>query len=252
MDLGLEGKTVIITGGTGEIGRSICNAFIREGAHVVTFFRNKKKLDLLNEWLEDNGHASNSVYPVQIDVSQTDSVIQAVEMVREKYKKINVLINCIGTVNERPFLLLEEDEWDKQISVNLTSIVRIIRIVLKPMFIAKSGAIINISSILASRFGRGASAYSVSKAAIERLTEVLAQEVGQKGIRVNAISPGLIKTKMTDSLLSRLYPKIMEFATLQRVGKPEDIAPAALFLASDLTASYITGQNIIIDGGVGL
>jgi len=250
MKLGLENKTVIITGATGGIGRSICSAFLNEGSVLIPFYRNKNKLDQLAEFLNINKSGDNSFFPIQVDVKSTDSVNHAVNLIRNKYKKIDVLINCIGISHEKPFLLMGEDEWDEEISINLSSTARIIRIVLKYMFIAKKGAIINVSSVLAIRYGRGVVAYSSAKAAINRLTEALATEVGEKGIRINSVCPGVIKTSMSEAFISRVNKQIVERTALKRLGTPEDVVPSVLFLASDLASSFITGQKIIVDGGV--
>jgi 3-oxoacyl-[acyl-carrier protein] reductase len=147
---------------------------------------------------------------------------------------------------------MEDDQWEEVMQVNFTAATWLTKAVLKPMFKARGGAIINVSSVLGRRFGRGVVAYSAAKAAIERFTEALAMEVGRKGIRVNAVCPGVIETKMSQGLMHLHGERIQEHTPLQRVGRPEEVTKAVLFLASESMASFITGHKLYVDGGFSL
>lgn len=249
MDYELKNKVVIVTGATGEIGQSICSAFLKESAIVVPFYRSQNKLNNLLSYCHSKKF-TNNICPIRTRLDSETSVNKSVKQVINKFSKIDILVNSIGFVTEGPFLLMDEGQWEKVIDINLTYIVRMIRIVLKHMFTSKSGSIVNISSVLGESFGRGAVAYSVAKAGINRLTESLALEVGKKGIRINAVCPGVIETKMSTAIKFHLSDKILERTALHRFGSPDEVSSAVLFLASDKTASFITGRRLYVDGGL--
>ncbi|MEA3450791.1 MAG: SDR family oxidoreductase [Bacteroidota bacterium] len=251
MDLNLQNKIVVITGATGEIGSGICKSFIDEKAIVVPLYRNDEKLKDLMIFLGVN-EENEFFYPIKTDILDSKQVNESLKNVYKKYKRIDVLVNCAGFVSEMPFLMLEEDKWNEQIDVNLNSAAKMIRSVARYMFKAKSGSIVNISSLMGHRFGRGVPAYAVAKAALDRLTEVLAHEFGPKNIRVNSVCPGLIETKMSKNTEHRLGESINELTPLRRIGQIDEVAKAVLFLASNSCSSFITGQKLFVDGGLGL
>lgn len=252
MDLGLKDAVVLISGATGGIGSAICEAFLRENSIIVPLYRKAEKLDLLLSRLISCGLQPEHIFPQKTDLSNTASVESAVKNIISEFGRIDVLVNNAGHSTERPFLLLEEEEWDKEIDINLNNAARILRIVLKYMFIARKGSVINISSLLSQRFGRGVSAYAAAKAGLDRLTQALAQEVGPKGVRINSVCPGVIKTQMSKPLIDLMGTTIISQTPLRRFGRPEEIANAVLFLASETCSSFITGHLLRIDGGYGL
>ncbi len=251
MELDLKNKVVLISGATGEIGKEICKAFYEEEAIIIPLYRNAEKLQNLKNFLNISGE-NEFFYPLKWDIHNMEQLSADLKKIYLKHKRLDVIVNSIGEVIEKPFLLLEEEEWNSQIEVNLNSVVRLIRTAVKFMFRTKAGAIINISSIVAYRFGRGISAYAVSKAAVSRITQVLALELGAKNIRVNSVSPGLIDSKMTKNVNNNYGETIKNMIPLQRNGKNTDVAKAVLFLASDTCSSYITGIDLPVDGGFSL
>jgi 3-oxoacyl-[acyl-carrier protein] reductase len=253
MDLQLQNKVVIVTGATGAIGTGICQAFLKEDALVIPFYRGQiSKLELLYQWMKENDIGTEKVFPVEVDLESVDSMRSGVDSVLESFDRIDILINNAGWTLEKPFLILTDEEWDRMISINLTSVARLSRLVMKGMLERKQGAIVNISSTVASAFGRGVSAYASAKAAVNRLTEVLALEMGKKGLRVNTVCPGVIDTPMSEGMIHRLDQHIRERTPMRRIGTVDEVAPAVLFLASEATASFITGQHIYVNGGVNI
>ena len=252
MELGMENKVVVISGATGGIGAAICSAFLKEKSIIVPLYRNKAKYKALVGNLILGGADSSNIFPQESDLGNSKSIETGVKNVINRYGRIDILVNNAGHSTERPFLLLEEDEWEKEINVNLNNTARLIRVVLKQMFIAKKGAIVNVTSILSQRFGRGVSAYAAAKAGIDRLTQSLALEVGSRGIRVNSVCPGIVETPMSKPLIDRLGNNIIPQIALGRFGRPDEIAQSVLFLSSENAASYITGHLLKSDGGYGI
>jgi len=253
MDLQLKDKVVIVTGSTGAIGLEICLGFLKEGAIVVPFYRKPlSKLDVLFEWALKNKIKKNKIFPVCVDLESSDSLKQGVDEVTRKFKGIDILINNAGWTVEKPFLAITDEEWDSMISINLTSVAKLSRLVIKNMLERKKGSIVNISSTVADMYGRGVAAYAAAKAAVNRLTEILALEMGKKGIRVNTVCPGVIQTPMSEALVNRLSKHIFDRTPMQRIGEISEVIPAILFLASESTASFITGQHFYVNGGVNL
>jgi len=253
MDLKLKNKVVIVTGSTGAIGLEICQGFLKEDSTVIPFYRAPlSKLDILFEWLEGNKIKKSRVFPVCVDLESTDSLKKGVDEVTRKFKGIDILINNAGWVVEKPFLAITDEEWDSMISINLTAVAKLSRLVIKNMMERKKGSIVNISSTVADMYGRGVAAYAAAKAAVNRLTEILALEMGKKGIRVNTVCPGVIHTPMSESLVNRMSKHIFDRTPMQRIGEISEVIPAVLFLASDTTASFVTGQHLYVNGGVNL
>lgn len=253
MDLQLNNKIVVVAGATGVIGIHICKAFLEEGSIVIPVYRKSiKKLDELFSWSAGRQIPEASIFPVEMEIEDTESVMKGVGEIIARFQRIDVLVNAAGVCPEELFLLMDDESFDEVVRVNLTSAARMMRIVGKYMWKERSGSIITISSIIGKRYGRGIAAYAASKAAIDRLTEALALEFGKKGIRVNAVCPGIIQSGMSQGLQMRLNENLAEGIALNKIGQPEDVAFAVLFLASEKTASYITGQKIYVDGGVGI
>jgi len=253
MDLQLADKVVIVTGSTGAIGLAICQGFLSEGAMVVPFYRGAaSKMDMLLEWAAANGIRQDKIHPVQVDLESSDSLKQGVDGVVAQFNGIDVLINNAGWTVEKPFLALTDEEWDLIIKINLTATAKLSQLVIKNMMERKKGSIVNISSTVADMYGRGVAAYAAAKAAVNRLTEVLALEMGKKGIRINTVCPGVIHTPMSEPLVDRLSRHIFDRTPMQRIGEVAEVIPAVLFLASETTASFITGQHLHVNGGVNL
>lgn len=253
MDLKLRDKVVIVTGSTGAIGSEICRGFLAEGSMVVPFYRPPLgKLDDLFAWSAENHIEENRIVPIPVDLESSASLQQGVEEVYGRFSRIDILVNNAGWTVEKPFLAITDEEWDALLAINLTAVARLSRLVIKIMMERKQGVVVNISSTVAQMFGRGVSAYAAAKAAVNRLTEVLALEMGKKGIRVNTVCPGVINTPMSGPMVNRLEKHIFERTPLQRIGETSEVVPAVLFLASEATASFITGQHFYVNGGVNL
>lgn len=251
MKLNLSNKVVLITGANGGIGAAIAMAFIEEGALVLAGYRgNISKLDSVIA--EIPASQRGQFVPISLNLDDIASCKRSLDEAIQQYSKIDVLVNCAGVAIEKPFLLTDFSEIDAQVSSNFSAPIKLTQLVLKEMIINKNGAIINVSSILGSRFGRGVAAYAASKAALERFTQALALEVGRKGIRVNAVCPGMIQTKMTNALQQNMPPEMLKMCPIARAGYPTEVAHAVLFLASETSASYITGTTLVVDGGMSI
>ena len=250
MNLNLKNKHILISGATGEIGSQICLDFALEGAIVLPLYRNKEKRDKLVHWLLDKGISKDKILPFKVDLTDNKSIKTVVSEIIKAHKTIDVLVNCAGYAVEMPFLMLDEKQINTQIQINYTAPMLLMKAVLKPMFLNKGGSIINISSATANTFGRGVSVYGSAKAGLDRFTKIIAQEVGRKNIRVNSVSPGIIDTQMSQELIKRGKDNIKDFTALNKMGQPKDVAKAVLFLASDETASFITGHVMHVNGGI--
>jgi 3-oxoacyl-[acyl-carrier protein] reductase len=253
MDLDLRDRVVVVTGATGGIGGAICRAFLQEGSRVIPVHRSSPdKLRPLTDWARTQDLADDALFPVQADLSDASSSRRGVDAVVERFGKIDVLVNCVGRGLELPFLLTEDEQWEQVLEVNLSSVARFTRLVVKRMFTARSGAVVNISSILGSRFGRGTVAYAVSKAGIIRFSQALALEVGSRGVRVNTVCPGVIETPMSRDLTQRFEQRLTDMMPLRRVGRPDEVSQIVVFLSSEKAASYITGTTVVVDGGMSI
>ena len=253
MDLKLENKIVIVTGGTGNIGEYICKAFLEEKAIVICAYLNKiVKVKQIQKWMEEMSIPVENLIPVRADLNLPAEAETVIAKALDSFGKIDVLVNCAGMLREINFLMMDDDDFEKVWAINFNSLVRFTKLALPSMMRARTGAIINISSVLGSRFGRGTVAYATSKAAVERFTQALAMEVGKKGVRVNAVCPGIINIGMATKIIRSKGDNILNSTPLNRYGEATDVAKAVLFLASAETASFITGHKLFVDGGISL
>lgn len=241
----LKGKVAIVTGGSRGIGKAIAATFTREGATTVICGRKQESLNQVAEEIGEN------VIPLACHVGKPEELKRLVDKVTGDHGCIDILVNNAATnVAQGQCLTIDDGQFDKMIELNLKSTFRLIRLVAPGMCARASGSIINISSIAGLRPQFEGLMYSTTKAALIMMTKCYALELGPKGVRVNAIAPGLIQT-----LLSEYYWKDavrlaerLEKQPIKHLGQPEEIAEIALMLASD-KASYLTGQVITVDGG---
>lgn len=253
MELSLQNKIVVISGCNGGIGEALCLEFLKEKSKVVGLFRGSiGKLDQIFQLIEENKIPKDNFMPVNMDINSSESIQNGLQLIVEKWEHIDVLINNAGWTVEKPFMALEDEELDLIYESNFSSLAKLSRAVLKLMLAERSGNIINISSTVADHYGRGVAVYAAMKSAVNRLTEVMALEMGKKNIRVNSICPGVVETRMSNGLQDRHSQLLKEKTPLQRYATPEEVAKCALFLASDKTAAFITGNKLFIDGGIGL
>jgi 3-oxoacyl-[acyl-carrier protein] reductase len=243
----LEGKTALITGANRGIGRSIAVCFARHGANVafsdISYDDNSRSLEaeLEGYGVKSKGYASDAG---SFEASET-----LVNDVVANFGELHVVVNNAGITRDNLLLRLSESDWDLVIKVNLKSVFNLTKAVQRQMIKQRSGSIINMSSVVGIEGNFGQSNYSASKAGIIGFTKSVAQELGSRNIRVNAIAPGFIETDMTQKLPDEVRKKWIEDIPLKRGGTPEDVAKLALFLASDLS-DYITGQVISVCGGL--
>ncbi len=253
MDLALNSEVVLLTGANGGIGMAIAQAFLKEDAKVICFVRGGvERLSELKIWMEMNKIESSNLDCFDVDIGNSESLEKGVDLVIEKYKRIDILINNAGAAVEIPFLMMEDDDWQSCIDFNLNMTARLTKKVCRHMLREKKGSVVNISSVVGCATGRGVSAYGSAKAAMNRMTEILALELGRKGVRINAVAPGAIDTKMSKALMDRAGDVVLNRTPLNRMGLPSEVAQAVLFLASEKTGSFITGHILNVDGGISL
>ena len=245
----LEGKTAIVTGAARGIGKEIALKFASEGCNIaftdlVIDENGKKTEDEISAFgVKCKGYASNAA-----DFAATE---QTVEEIKKEFGCIDILVNNAGITKDGLMLRMTEQQWDAVIAVNLKSAFNYIHAVLPVMMRQKAGSIINMASVVGVHGNAGQANYAASKAGLIALAKSVAQEVGSRGIRANAIAPGFIETAMTEALSAEIREEWCKKIPLRRGGKVEDIANVATFLASDMS-SYVTGQVIQVDGGMNM
>ena len=243
----LNGKVAIITGASRGIGKSIAQEFIRQGAKVAFTYRSsEEKARALEAELSANG---GEVKGFQSDAAQMVEAEKLVSDVIEAFGTVDLVVNNAGITDDTLLMRMSEDQWDRVIDVNLKSCFALTKAVLRTMLKARSGSIINVSSVVGVQGNAGQANYSASKAGILGFTKSVALELGSRNIRCNAIAPGFIETEMTAALDETTVQGWRDAIPLKRGGKPEDVANLCVFLASDMS-SYITGQTICVDGGM--
>ncbi|MDB4655452.1 3-oxoacyl-[acyl-carrier-protein] reductase [Flavobacteriales bacterium] len=243
----LDGKVALVTGGTRGIGKGICEKFVQEGATLVfTYLSSEDKANALATELSVNGA---KVLPIRSDASQLEQAEKLIETIVEKYGQVDVVVNNAGVTRDNLLMRMKEEDWDAVIDTNLKSVFNLTKAVQRTMLKQRSGSIINISSVVGVQGNAGQSNYAASKAGIIGFSKSIAKELGSRNIRCNAIAPGFIETEMTDALDEKVVEDWRKSIPLKRGGTPEDVANAALFLASDLSA-YVTGQTISVCGGM--
>jgi 3-oxoacyl-[acyl-carrier protein] reductase len=245
----LSGKNCIVTGGSKGIGRAIVELFARQGARVYYFSRSEAEGgEALAAAAAEGG---GSVKWMGVDVVDEAKVNAAVEAVLAEAGAIDALVNNAGITKDGLVFRMSLDDWEAVLRTNLTSAFLLSRAVARHMIKRRSGSIVNMSSVVGIVGNGGQTNYSASKAGVIGFTKSLAREVGSRGVRVNAIAPGFIETSMTEKLSGEAKEKLKAGIPLGRTGMPEDVASAALFLCSDLSA-YVTGEILKVDGGMGM
>jgi 3-oxoacyl-[acyl-carrier protein] reductase len=243
LTIDLTGKTAFVTGSTRGIGLAIAQALHKAGAKVAIVGRDRAKADAVATQL-GNGAAG-----VACDVAVGSQVEAAIAEAEKTLGPIDILVNNAGLTRDNLILRMSEEEWDAVLAANLKGAYFTIKAVTKGMMKRRSGRIINITSVVGITGNKGQANYAASKAGLIGLTKSVAREYASRNVLVNAVAPGYIETDMTSALPEEAKAAMLGGVSLGRPGRPEDIAGAVLFLASDL-AGYITGQVLAVDGGM--
>ncbi len=241
----LEGKTALVTGASGGIGGAIAKALHGAGATVALSGTRVEPLEALAAELGDRAHV------LPCNLSDSDAVEALPKQAIEAMGGLDILVNNAGITRDNLFMRMKDEDWDAVININLTSTMRLCRGVMRPMMKARWGRIINISSIVATTGNPGQANYTAAKAGMIAMGKSIAQEVASRGITVNAVAPGFIATPMTDALNDDQKDVINKQIPAGRMGTPEEIAAAVLYLASE-EAGYVTGATLHVNGGMSM
>lgn len=245
----LEGKTAIVTGGSRGIGRACVEAMVNEGAKVAFIYRSSAEAaEELAKSLSGDG---KEVRAIQADVCDGPRAHEIAEELEEAWGQIDVLVNSAGIISDGLFATMDAESWGKVIDTNLTGTYNYCHAVTRPMMSKRKGSIINISSVSGEYGARGQVNYAASKGGINGMTRCLAKELSARKIRVNSVAPGMIETDMSEAVRGLAGDRIKQIIPMRRVGQPEEVAGAVVYLASD-RASYVTGQILYVDGGLNL
>ncbi len=246
----LKAKKVLITGGTAGIGKEIAISFAKQGADVAIYGTNQERAaQVVEEMQQVKAFPEQRFESFMVNVSDKKSVDEAIQHLLTSWGQVDVLVNNAGITRDGLLMKMSEEDWDHVIDVNLKSVYNLCQALVRPMLKAKSGKIINISSVVGLTGNAGQTNYVASKSGMIGFTKALAQELATRGICVNCIAPGFIQTRMTGVLTDTQKEGILRKIPMGRMGNPEDIANAALFLASSLS-DYVTGQVLTVDGGM--
>ncbi len=239
-------KVVFVTGGGRGIGRSIAMLFAQEGADIVIGDVNMADAEKTCADIEALGRKSLAL---ELDVTDYQKVEAGVNKILDKFTKVDILVNNAGITKDNLMLRMSDADWDAVIKVNLKGTFNCTKAVSRVMMKQRSGKIVNIASIIGIMGNAGQANYSASKAGIIALTKTTAKEFASRNLNINAVAPGYIQTEMTAKLSEEVRQKMLAMVPLNRMGTPNDVANACLFLASE-DAAYITGQTIVVDGGM--
>jgi 3-oxoacyl-[acyl-carrier protein] reductase len=244
--LELKGKIALVTGAAQGIGRAIALLLAQKGADIVISDINLEKAEEMAKEIEALGRKAMAI---KVDVANTNDVERMVEAILERFGQIDILVNNAGIARDKLILRMTEEDWDSVLNVNLKGTFNCTKAVIKHMSKQRKGKIINIASVVGEMGNVGQANYSASKAGVIGFTKTIAREFAQRGINVNAIAPGYIETPMTEALTEKVKEELRRMIPMERLGRPEDVAQAVLFLVLE-ASSYITGQVLNVNGGI--
>lgn len=242
----LENRVTLVTGASRGIGQAIALKLGQQGAIIVGTATTGSGTDSIGHYLEEEGIPGAGIV---LNVNDTEQINSAIQIIREKFGEIEILVNNAGITRDNLLLRMKDNEWDEIMETNLKSVFRLSRAILRSMIKARYGRIINISSVVGMIGNPGQANYAAAKAGLHGFSKSLAKEVGSRNITVNCVAPGFIDTDMTRSLANEHQRSLIQHIPLGRLGYPEEIASAVAFLASP-NAGYITGTTLHVNGGM--
>lgn len=246
----LKDQVAIVTGGSRGIGRAVVLALVKEGAKVAFVYKGSQ--EAAEKLVEEIAQSGGTAQAIQGDVAQADTATRIVEKVLSDWNRVDILVNNAGIIRDGLFVRMDPADWDAVLATNLGGTFYFCRAVAMQMALKqRSGRIINVSSVAADYVNAGQCNYSASKGAVNSFTRSLAVELASRSVTVNAVAPGFIETDMSAAVRNKAGDLIKKMIPAKRLGKPEDIANAVVFLASP-ASSYMTGQVITVDGGLSL
>ena len=245
----LTGKTALVTGASGGIGSAIAYALARQGARLALSGSNGDKLRVFREQLNDE--VGGDHVEITCNLSDAESVEQLVPATVDTLGKIDILVNNAGITRDNLAMRMKDEEWDQVMKVNLEAAFRLMRACARPMMKAKHGRIVTITSVVGATGNPGQMNYAAAKAGLVGMSKSLAQELASRGITVNCVAPGFIRTAMTDELPDAQKDALNARIPMGRMGEGEDIGAAVAYLASD-EAAYVTGQTLHVNGGMAM
>jgi len=244
--LELTGKVALVTGAAQGIGKAIALLLARNGADLVVWDINLEKAEETAKEIEVLGRRAIAM---KVDVASLEHVERMVEAILEELGQIDILVNNAGITRDKLILRMTEEDWDAVLNINLKGTFNCTKTVVRHMSKQRSGKIVSIASVVGEMGNAGQANYAASKAGVIGFTKTIAREFAGRGINVNAIAPGYIETPMTDVLSEKVKEELRRLIPMERLGKPEDVAEAVLFLVSE-ASSYITGQVLNVNGGI--
>jgi len=245
--MSLSKQVALVTGASRGIGKAIAQELARQGATVIGTATTEAGAEAISAYLAEIGAEAGK--GMVLNVTDAERCAAIVDEIGKSYGAVGILVNNAGITQDNLAMRMKDDEWDSVISTNLTAVGRLSRAVLRGMMKAKTGRIINITSVVASSGNPGQMNYAAAKAGVEGMSRALAREIGSRNITVNSVAPGFIDTDMTKVLGEDQHAALLTQIPLGRLGKPEDIAAAVAFLASP-AAAYITGTTLHVNGGM--
>ncbi len=240
----LEGEIALVTGASRGIGKAIAEQLAAQGASVIGTATSDAGAATIHTWLSPVGGAGKC-----LDVTDADSIAAVIKQINDEFGAISILVNNAGITRDNLLMMMKDAQWDDIITTNLSSIYRLSKACVRTMIKARKGRIINIASVVGLTGNAGQTNYAAAKAGMLGFTKSLAREIGSRNITVNAVAPGFIDTDMTRELATEQRAALVAQIPLARLGSPEDIAAAVVFLASP-QAAYITGETLNVNGGM--
>jgi 3-oxoacyl-[acyl-carrier protein] reductase len=244
--LKLAGKVALVTGAAQGIGKAVALLLARNGADIVVSDINLEKAE---ETAKEVQALGRKALATKVDVATLGDVEKMVEAILAQFGKVDILVNNAGIARDKLILRMTEEDWDAVLNINLKGTFNCTKAVVRHMSKQRSGKIVNIASVVGEMGNAGQGNYAASKAGVIGFTKTIAREFAQRGINVNAIAPGYIETPMTDALPDKAKEELKRLIPMDRLGKPEDVAEAVLFLVSE-ASSYITGHVLNVNGGI--